>query len=51
MSISPVTLQLRYLQTMREIASEKNAMTLFPFPFEIVKAFMERDHPEKRQLD
>jgi len=48
MAVSPVTLQLRYLQTMREIASEKNSMTLFPFPFEIVKAFMERSPPEKR---
>jgi len=48
MAVSPVTLQLRYLQTMREIASEKNSMTLFPFPFEIVKAFMERSTPEKR---
>jgi regulator of protease activity HflC (stomatin/prohibitin superfamily) len=51
MSVSPVTLQLRYLQTMREIASEKNAMTLFPFPFEIVKAFMERGNPEKRPVE
>ncbi len=42
MSISPVTLQLRYLQTMREIASEKNAMTLFPFPIELLKAFMDK---------
>ncbi len=47
MAVSPVTLQLRYLQTMREIASEKNAMTLFPFPFEIMRAFMDRATQEK----
>lgn len=47
MEVSPVTLQLRYLQTMREIASEKNAMTLFPFPFEIMRAFMDRVPQEK----
>jgi Membrane protease subunits, stomatin/prohibitin homologs len=47
MEVSPVTLQLRYLQTMREIASEKNAMTLFPFPFEIMRAFMDRATQEK----
>lgn len=49
MSVSPVTLQLRYLQTMREIASEKNAMTLFPFPFEIMRAFMDRATQEKNK--
>lgn len=47
MAVSPVTLQLRYLQTMREIASEKNAMTLFPFPFEIMRAFMDKAGPDK----
>jgi len=47
MAVSPVTLQLRYLQTMREIASEKNSMTLFPFPFEIMRAFMDRATQEK----
>ncbi len=28
----PVALQLRYLQTLREVASENNSTTLFPFP-------------------
>ena len=47
MAVSPVTLQLRYLQTMREIASEKNAMTLFPFPFEIMKDFVDKVNQDK----
>ena len=36
----PVALQLRYLQTMREMASESNTNTLFPFPMDIVKPFL-----------
>jgi regulator of protease activity HflC (stomatin/prohibitin superfamily) len=36
----PVTLQLRYLQTLTEVASEKNSTILFPFPIDIVKPFL-----------
>jgi regulator of protease activity HflC (stomatin/prohibitin superfamily) len=36
----PVTLQLRYLQTLTEIATEKNSTVLFPFPMDIVKPFL-----------
>jgi regulator of protease activity HflC (stomatin/prohibitin superfamily) len=36
---NPVTLQLRYLQTLTEIASEKNSTILFPVPIELLKAF------------
>jgi regulator of protease activity HflC (stomatin/prohibitin superfamily) len=35
----PVTLQLRYLQTLTEIASEKNSTILFPLPIDFLKAF------------
>ncbi len=38
-SENPVTLQLRYLQTLTEIASEKNSTILFPLPIELLKAF------------
>lgn len=38
-SKSPVTLQLRYLQTLTEIATEKNSTILFPLPIELLKAF------------
>lgn len=37
----PVTLQLRYLQTLTEIATEKNSTIVFPFPMDIVKPFLE----------
>ena len=38
----PVTLQLRYLQTLVEVASEHNSTTIFPVPIDLIKAFMER---------
>jgi regulator of protease activity HflC (stomatin/prohibitin superfamily) len=34
----PVTLQLRYLQTLTEIASEKNSTIIFPLPMDFLKA-------------
>ncbi|RMF16698.1 MAG: slipin family protein [Candidatus Dadabacteria bacterium] len=45
MSRSPMTLQLRYLQTLVEIAAEKNSTTIFPVPLEMVHAFLERSVP------
>ncbi len=38
----PVTLQLRYLQTLTEIASEKNSTIIFPIPIDLISAFMNR---------
>ncbi|MFC2032156.1 slipin family protein [Chloroflexota bacterium] len=35
----PVTLQLRYLQTLTEIASEKNSTIIFPLPINIFEGF------------
>jgi regulator of protease activity HflC (stomatin/prohibitin superfamily) len=37
----PVTLQLRYLQTLTEISAEKNSTIIFPLPMDIVSAFLE----------
>lgn len=39
MSQSPVALQLRYLQTLTEIAADKNSTIIFPFPMELLRAF------------
>ncbi len=36
----PVALQLRYLQTLVEVASEHNSTTIFPVPIDLIKAFM-----------
>lgn len=38
----PVTLQLRYLQTLTEIATEKNSTIIFPIPVDILKPFFDR---------
>jgi len=35
----PQALQLRYLQTLREIATENNSTTLFPIPIDFISAF------------
>lgn len=40
-SANPVTLQLRYLQTLTEIAAEKNSTILFPLPIDLVRPFLE----------
>ena len=37
---SPAALQLRYLQTLAEIATEKNSTIIFPLPIELVKPFL-----------
>ncbi len=43
----PMALQLRYLQTMREISSEQNTTTIFPFPIDLLKPFLGGTDPGK----
>jgi len=38
-SQNPVAIQMRYLQTLTEIAVEKNSTIVFPLPMELMKAF------------
>jgi regulator of protease activity HflC (stomatin/prohibitin superfamily) len=38
----PVAIQLRYLQTMLEVGSERNTVMVFPLPIDIVRAFLDR---------
>jgi regulator of protease activity HflC (stomatin/prohibitin superfamily) len=40
-SREPAALQLRYLQSMREIASERSSITILPLPLEIFTPFLE----------
>jgi regulator of protease activity HflC (stomatin/prohibitin superfamily) len=55
MAAEPMSLQLRYLQTLREIAAEKNSTTLFPIPMDLITPFikmaqrMERLEEEKEK--
>jgi len=39
----PEALQLRYLQTLREISSESSSTTLFPIPIELFKPFIKKE--------
>jgi regulator of protease activity HflC (stomatin/prohibitin superfamily) len=40
----PATLQLRYLQTLTEIAAEKNSTIVFPLPLELLQGFLNLAH-------
>jgi regulator of protease activity HflC (stomatin/prohibitin superfamily) len=40
--LHPIALQLRYLQTLAEIATENNSTTIFPVPVDILSTWMER---------
>jgi len=42
LSQNPMALQLRYLQTLIEISTEKNSTIVFPLPIDILKVFMEK---------
>lgn len=37
----PVALQLRYLQTLAEVATENNSTTLFPVPIDLISPFLQ----------
>ena len=37
---NPVTLQLRYLQTLVEVAAEKNSTIVFPLPIDLIRPFL-----------
>ncbi|HWO57485.1 MAG TPA: slipin family protein [bacterium] len=39
---NPATLQLRYLQTLTEIAAEKNSTTIFPIPIDLITPFLKK---------
>jgi regulator of protease activity HflC (stomatin/prohibitin superfamily) len=50
LSRHPIAVQLRYLQTMREVASERNITTFFPLPLDLftplLRAFSAAEPPE-----
>ena len=43
-SKQPMALQLRYLQSLVEIASENNSTTIFPVPIDLLTAFLKKDN-------
>ena len=48
-SKNPVTLQLRYLQTLNEISAENNTTTIFPLPIDLFKPFIELAEKKKSE--
>jgi regulator of protease activity HflC (stomatin/prohibitin superfamily) len=42
MASSPMALQLRFLQSLVEIASEKNSTTIFPVPIDLLAPFLKK---------
>jgi regulator of protease activity HflC (stomatin/prohibitin superfamily) len=44
----PIALQLRFLQTLREIAAENNSTTVFPIPIELFRPFFSPGKTEDR---
>jgi len=47
MSREPIALQLRFLQTMREISSEHNTTTFLPVPLDLFAPFRNKSAPPK----
>ena len=45
MAKEPIALQLRFLQTLVEVASENNSTTIFPVPIDILRPFLEARGP------
>ncbi len=45
----PVALQLRYLQTLREVAAENNSTTLFPIPIDLFRPFLSSLEKKEKQ--
>lgn len=43
MATQPMSLQLRYLQTLNQIASENNSTTVFPIPIDLFRHFIKSD--------
>ncbi len=43
----PATLQLRYLQTLSEIATENNSVTIFPVPVDMISSFLKNARADK----
>jgi regulator of protease activity HflC (stomatin/prohibitin superfamily) len=39
----PMALQLRYLQTMREMSAENNSTTIFPLPIDLFRSFFKKE--------
>ncbi len=50
LSKNPMSLQLRYLQTMMEMSSDKGSTIILPLPIDIIKPFMNDHKNDKEQI-
>lgn len=46
-SADPAALQLRFLQTLTEVASERNSTTIFPVPIDLLRPFIKNETDKK----
>ena len=44
--LAAAAIQLRFLQTLTEVATEKNSTTIVPLPIDLLTAFMQRKEKE-----
>jgi regulator of protease activity HflC (stomatin/prohibitin superfamily) len=51
LSEQPSALTLRYLQTLREIATDNNSTTIFPIPIDILKPFMKMNEEDQKKKE
>lgn len=50
METAPMSLTLRYLQTLVEIASENNSTTIFPLPIDMIDVFLHKKQTDREAL-
>ncbi len=51
MAKEPISLQLRFLQTLTEVASENNSTTIFPVPIDLLTPFMKQAEVRRRSSE
>ena len=49
LAANPISVQLRYLQTMLEMSAERTSTILFPIPIDLLSVFQRRQEPERPQ--
>lgn len=49
MATSPYTLQLRFLQTLADIATEQNSTIIFPLPIDLLRPFIDTESRQKKE--
>jgi hypothetical protein len=48
--VHPMALQMRFLQTLSEVASEKNSTMVLPIPLDLFRPFFAAEFEKKKEL-